>query len=77
MEKSWWSKELKTFLNYYPYLSIKNTTNVDIVIYTFVKSLQLLPEQWGWEYWLTVSEFIMEIVNHAEDFVNNAKRILQ
>ena len=43
----------------------------------WVKAIPLLPKEWEWEHWPAVSEFIMEIVEHAEDFVNNAKRTLQ
>lgn len=41
------------------------------------KVVPLLPEEWEWAHWQAVSEFIMEIVEHAEDFVTNAMRTLQ
>jgi len=41
------------------------------------KAVPLLPEEWEWEHWPAVSEFIMDIVEHAEYFVTNAMRILQ
>lgn len=43
----------------------------------WTKSVSLLPNEWNWEHWHNVSEFIMEIVNNAEDFVNNAMRTIQ
>ena len=41
------------------------------------KAVPCLPDEWEWEYWPEVSEFVMEIVEHAEDFVTNAMRTLQ
>jgi len=41
------------------------------------KAVPLLPNEWEWEHWPAVSEFIMDIVEHAEDFVTNAMRTLQ
>lgn len=41
------------------------------------KAISLLPEAWEWGYWPDVSEFIMQIVEHAEDFVNNAMRTIR
>lgn len=40
------------------------------------KALSLIPAEWHWEHWPLVSEFITQIVNNAEDFVENAKRTL-
>jgi hypothetical protein len=38
------------------------------------KALRLIPETWYWEHWNVVSSFILEITQHAEEFVQNTRR---
>lgn len=40
------------------------------------KALSLIPAEWHWEHWPLVSEFITQIVENVEEFVENAKRTL-
>jgi hypothetical protein len=66
---------LKQGRKFEPELFITDITTITAEFWE--KAVPLMPEEWEWEHWPAVSEYIMNIVEHAEDFVTNAMSTLQ